>query len=77
MQNLLRFCRELEQRKVNYRLLTVRDDALMVAVALPGSRWEIEFFADDHVEIERFDSRGVEDGSTDVAELLRLLQADE
>jgi hypothetical protein len=36
----------------------------MVIVAVPGERWEIEFFEDDHVEVERFVSSGtIEDES--------------
>ena len=26
----------------------------MVEVAIPGERWEVEFFADGHVEVEKF-----------------------
>ncbi len=34
----------------------------MVEVAVPGERWEVEFFADDHVEVEIFLStdKGIE-----------------
>lgn len=39
-----RFCRELEKRHVTYELRIVRDEALMLSVAVPGERWEIEFF---------------------------------
>jgi len=30
----------------------------MVEIAVPGQRWEVEFFEDDHVEIEKFVSNG-------------------
>jgi hypothetical protein len=31
----------------------------MMSVALPGERWEIEFFDDGRIELERFVSQGV------------------
>jgi len=52
---------ELDQRHVPYQIQIVRPDALMVSVAIPGERWEIEFFDDGHVEVERFTSNGVEE----------------
>jgi len=30
----------------------------MVEVHVPGARWEVEFFADGHVEVEVFKSAG-------------------
>jgi hypothetical protein len=47
----------LEQAKIWYRLEVVRN-ALMVVAVVPGEHWEIEFFPDGHVEIERFRSDG-------------------
>jgi hypothetical protein len=41
----------------------------MVVVAVPGERWEVEFFDDDSVEVERFVSNGeieTEDVLTDL-----------
>ncbi len=43
----------------------------MVHVALPGERWEVEFFADREPEVEVFRSDGTIDGHEKVAELLR------
>ncbi|HAN22109.1 MAG TPA: hypothetical protein DCP51_10680 [Clostridiales bacterium] len=40
-----------------YKLSKVRD-SIMVEIAVPGQRWEVEFFEDDHVEIEKFVSNG-------------------
>jgi hypothetical protein len=53
-------CRELDVRRVPYALNFARPEALMVSVAIPGERWELEFFEDGHVELERFVSTGVE-----------------
>lgn len=35
-----------------------RDEAVMVSVAVPGERWEIEFLSDGSVEVEKFISKG-------------------
>ncbi len=58
MQKLLDFLARLGEQKVPYRLASWRDEAVMVELAVPGERWEIEFFADGHVEVERFRSAG-------------------
>ncbi|MGA2531356.1 MAG: hypothetical protein ABSG36_19675 [Acidimicrobiales bacterium] len=50
---------ELDSRHVRYDLQFVRE-ALMLSVAVPGERWEIEFFENGSIELERFVSRGVE-----------------
>ena len=64
------FCRELDRRHVTYELRIVRDEALMMSVAVPGERWEIEFFEDGHTELERFVSQGVAEAPGALAELL-------
>lgn len=58
MQAMLDFLLRLEQAKIFYRLGKVRAEALMVEVAIPGERWEVEFFADGQVEAERFVCEG-------------------
>ena len=65
LQKLLAFLVKLDERKINYTLAHHREEAIMVFVAVPGERWEIEFFADEHVEIEIFksDNKGLEDES--------------
>lgn len=54
---LLGFLDRLDAARVGYRLNRVRD-AVMVEIAAPGERWEVEFFEDGHVEVERFRSGG-------------------
>ena len=66
---LLKFLDRLEGAKVPYRLNHVRD-SIMVEIAVPGERWEIEFFADCHVEFERFMSSGVVKGANKPEALL-------
>lgn len=57
----LAFLERLDAEKLSYRLEHVRD-SLMVIIAVPGERWEVEFFDDGHVEVERFKSPGEIDG---------------
>jgi hypothetical protein len=52
------FLRELDESQTYYRLTSVRDGAVMVEVALPDERWEIEFFDDRDPEIEIYRSDG-------------------
>lgn len=57
MAELIKFLNELESRKIYYRLNKIRD-SMMVEIAVPGQRWEVEFFADGNIEIEKFFSDG-------------------
>jgi len=55
---LLEFLGQLSQAGLSYKLEHNRDEAIMVLVAVPGARWEIEFFADGSIEVEIFESSG-------------------
>ncbi len=54
LRKLLDFLPSLDERKIYYRLSRVRPEAIMVEIAVPGERWEVEFFSDGHVEVEVF-----------------------
>jgi hypothetical protein len=56
--NLLGFLNELRQGKIYYRLSQHRANAIMVEVAVPGERWEVEFLDDGDVDVEIFRSDG-------------------
>ena len=58
LQKLIDFLAELDGAHVFYRLSRPREEAIMVEAAVPGERWEVEFFADGQVEIEVFRSAG-------------------
>ena len=58
MQELLRFLNMLEEKKIYYQLNKVRDEAIMVEIAVPGQHWEVEFMEDGSIEIEKFISPG-------------------
>ena len=67
---LLSFLAVLERQSIGYTLTRQRDDALMVSLAVPGERWEIEFVCDGGVEVERFVSNGMIAGVEALDELL-------
>jgi hypothetical protein len=72
--NLLKFVERLEASKTSYRLLVARPDAVLVEVAVPGERWEVEFFDDLRIEIERFVSDGVVEGESWLDKLWQLTE---
>ena len=53
MKNLIEFLDELDNNKIYYRLNKVRD-SILVEIAVPGERWEVEFFANGDVQVEKF-----------------------
>ena len=56
--DIFSFLQKLDEKKIPRRLDSVRDDAIMVEIPLPGERWEIEFFATGEIDIEVFRSDG-------------------
>ena len=68
MKKLIKFLNKLEEKKIYYTLNKVRD-AVMVEIAVPGERWEVEFFADGTVEVERFVSEGEICGESELEKL--------
>jgi hypothetical protein len=67
-RKLLDFLDRLENAKIWYRMHHVRD-SVMVEVAIPGERWEVEFFEEGHVEVERFVSAGDTDDESVLSRL--------
>jgi hypothetical protein len=70
--DLLAFLAALDERRVSYRMDRVRD-AIMVIVATPGQRWEVEFMDGGTVEVERFRSDGTISDERAIDELLAEL----
>jgi hypothetical protein len=68
--NLLSFLNDLRAAKISYRLGHCRDEAILVEIAVPGERWEIEFFEDGTVEAEVFRSDGAIRDASALEELL-------
>jgi hypothetical protein len=51
LEQLLEFIGQLREYRIHFDLKCVRD-AIMVTVRSPGTYYEIEFFADGHIEVE-------------------------
>lgn len=74
LEQLLVFVNELDRRRVQYTLGSYSKDAIMVLIAVPGERWEVEFKKDRTVDVERFRSTGVVSGSEVIDELWRIAE---
>jgi hypothetical protein len=68
---LLSLLNDLRKGKIHYRLDQHREDAIMVEVAVPGERWEVEFLDDGSVEAEVFRSNGTIHDSSALDDLIR------
>jgi len=55
---LLDFLNNFRAAQIHCELRQRREDAIMVEVAVPGERWEVEFLKDGTVEVEIFRSDG-------------------
>jgi len=78
-RQVLDVLRRLKKAKIPHRLAQAREDAIMIAVDVPGERWEIEFVDYDdevHVEVERFVSNGTMGDESLLAELIARHAAD-
>jgi hypothetical protein len=53
LEQLLQFISQLQDGRIQFDLKCVRD-AIMVAVRSPNTYYEIEFFADGHIEVQTF-----------------------
>lgn len=71
MGKLLAFLDRLESVNLWYRLIHVRD-SIMVRVSVPGEMWEVEFFDNGEVEVERFVSTGEIEGEEAIERLFAL-----
>ena len=57
IKNLTDFLAKLKEAKIYYKL-SDPTGAIMVEVAVPGERWEIEFHEDGQIGVEVFKSEG-------------------
>jgi len=55
---LFEFLAQLKAASIFYTLSSVRDDAFMFTISVPGERWEVEVFLDGSIEVEVFLSNG-------------------
>ena len=66
MSKLLEFLNKLEECNIYYKLNKIRD-SILVEITVPGERWEVEFFEDGKIEIERFVSDGQIKSDSEIA----------
>jgi hypothetical protein len=71
MDELLVFLRRLDDASHHYMLGSYRESVLVHLTARPNERWEVEFFPDGTVELERF----VSDGDVERADPVALLDS--
>jgi hypothetical protein len=77
LEDVLQFCNALNERRASYRLSVDRPEAIRVTLDIPREHWEIEFFPDGHIELERFVGQGVVDaGPADLEAALRYYDPD-
>ncbi|MBY0523910.1 MAG: hypothetical protein K2R98_10960 [Gemmataceae bacterium] len=69
---MLALLQRLDEAKISYRLQNSREGAVSVLAFAPGEYWEIDFLADDSMDIERFRSDGRIHDATMLEELFAL-----
>lgn len=72
ISTLIEFLERLHQEHIPYRLEHHRPESILVDLAVPGERWEVEFLEDGEIEVERFVSDGSIHGSAQLDSLFDL-----
>jgi len=70
LQTLIDFLDKLEENKIYYKLGKIRD-SILVEVVVPHQRWEVEFFPDGMVDVEKFLSDGTMFDKSEIDVLFR------
>ncbi len=70
LSKLISFLNDLQERKIYYKLNHISPDSILVEIALPGERIEVEFMEDGTVYTERFKSADMISGFDALLELL-------
>ena len=75
LNDFIKLLEQLEKKKIYYKLNKTRTDTVMIEVAVPSQRWEIEYntYGDPskcHIEIEKFISDGTIYGKEELKTLL-------
>ena len=61
MKKMFDFLDRLKESRIPFRLDISRARMILVDISLPGQRWEVEFAEDGDIDVEVFESQGVED----------------
>lgn len=70
LKDINKFLNILDDKKIYYHLNKIRTESIMIEVAVPGQRWEIEFLEDGTIDIEKFISDGSFYGKEELEVLL-------
>ena len=70
LTTLLDFIHTLEDNRIFYELHKHSYRKIMVSIAVPGERWEVEFSDDGDIDVEKFVSSGGVGGRERLKELL-------
>lgn len=73
-EKLTAFLDELDSRKIHFDLAYNRPGHVMVGIAVPGERWEVEFDAEGRIEVEVFKSEDPRAGLEGEDALARLFR---
>ena len=57
LTRLITFLEKLEESNIYFKLNKIRD-SILVEIAVPGARWEVEFMQEGTVEVEKFTGSG-------------------
>ncbi len=60
MKQMFDFLDRLKESRIPFRLDISRARMILVDITLPGQRWEVEFAEDGDIDVEVFESQGVE-----------------
>ena len=74
---LMAFLDRLEEAKIPYRIWRHLEEAISIEARAPGEHWEIDFFEDGDVYVERFRSNGHIDEEEALEELFVLCSDEE
>jgi len=71
MKKLIDFLNQLEKRKIYYKIGKVNEN-ILVEIAVPGQRWEVEFDVNEQIQVEKFLSNGVIYDETELSNLFQF-----
>lgn len=71
LKDINKLLNALEENRIYYRLNKIRPESIMIEVAVPGQRWEIEFLEDGTIMIEKFIGDGAVYGKEELEFLLK------
>jgi hypothetical protein len=71
MEQLCDFLGRLNEAHISYRLQMVSEcaDSILVEIAIPGERWEVNFYVDGRIYVEKFIGNGEVFGAKELQRL--------